>query len=702
MNDSDAAGLSALFEPKSIAVIGASGDPQRIGGRPIDFCKRGGFKGAIYPVNPTRDEVQGLKSYPDLAAIPGPVDMAILAIPAARVIETLEACGAKGVKAAVCFSAGFAEIGGDGVAAQDEMIAVARRHGIRLLGPNCLGLYGASVGAGATFSSALEGEMPKRGGIGLITQSGAYGTHLLCLAKDRRLGIAGWVSTGNEADVSVAECLEYMVERDDVTSVGLYLEGINRADTLIAALKKARELRKPVVIMKVGASEVGAKAAQSHTASLAGSDASVQAVIEQFGAHRAKTTEEMFDILYAASIAPIPPGDRLGIITVSGGAGVLMADAAATYGLSVPPMPEASVAKLMERNPFSSPRNPVDVTAHALNDFDLIPENLEEMIRIGLFDSYVAFFTSWVGSASLGPRLREALMSKLKGFDRPFALVGLCDAEVSAAYDADGVLTFEDPSRAVAALGALAKFGRSFDTAAQGQGALPEVNVAPIPARTMGEAEAKAIIAEAGVPILPEVVAPTADEAAQAAEVMGYPVAMKIVSPDIAHKTDIGGVALNLADAEAVRRTAERMLTEIPKLKPEAKIEGVLVSPMAGAGVELIVGTQQDASMGPMVMVGLGGILAEVLKDVALARAPVTKAEALGMLSRLRGAAMLDGVRGAPPVDRDAIADIISRLSVLAAANANTVESIEINPLLARPDGPVALDALIVPRDPAT
>ena len=692
-------GLAAFFAPRSIAVVGASNDPQRIGGRPIDFTVKAGFAGAVYPVNPTRETVQGLRAYPDLDAISGDVDLAILAIPAARVIETLEACGRKGVRAAIIFSAGFSEVGAEGAAQQARIVETAARLGIRILGPNCLGLYGAVSGACGTFSTALEGGMPARGRIGLITQSGAYGTHLLSMAKARRLGIAGWVSTGNEADVTTAECLEYMVESPDVGAVGVYMEGINDPETLIRALKRARALRKPVTIMKVGSSEVGAKAAQSHTASLAGSDASVQAVIEQYGAVRAMTTDAMFDILYAATVAPPAHGTRLGILTVSGGAGVLMADAAEAHGLPVPPMPAASVDKLLVRNPFSAPHNPVDITAHALNDWGLIEENLTEMMQAGGYDLLAAFFTSWVGSPALGPRLRATLVDCLSGNDRPFALVGLMPPEVADSYDADGILTFEDPSRAVAALAALARYGAAFDAADQPPDPLPDIGATEIAATPMTEAQAKARLAAAGIAILPEVVAPTAEAAVAAAADMDGPVAMKIVSPDIAHKTEVGGVALNLADAAAVRAAAERMLTDIPARAPGARIDGVLVTPMAAAGVELIVGSQRDPVLGPMVMVGLGGVLAEVMKDVALARAPVTPAEARAMLRRLKGAQMLDGVRGAAPADIDAVADTVSRLSVLAAANADTIDSIEINPLLARPDGAVALDALILPRE---
>jgi len=698
-DDTGPGGLDAFFSPRSIAIVGASGDPNRIGGRPVHYCLKTGFAGPIYPVNPTRDEVQGLKSYPDLDAIPGDIDLAVLAVPSERALATLEACGRRGVRAAAVFSAGFSEVGGEGAAMQDALIETAARHGIRLLGPNCLGYYFASSGACVTFSSSFDEALPAKGGIGLITQSGAYGSHLLSMAMARRLGVAAWVSTGNEADVTVAECLAHMVEDPDVTAIGMYMEGINRPDLLIAALKRAAALRKPVTIMKVGSSEVGAKAAQSHTASLAGSDASVGAVIEQFGAIRAATTDEMFDILYAATVAPPARGDRLGILTISGGAGVLIADAAERENLRVPPMPEASVTKLLERNPFSSPRNPVDVTAHALNDFDLIAENLSEMVQAGDYDLLLAFFTTWVNSKKLGPRLRDALLETTRGVGRPFAVVGLLNDEVSKAYEAEGVLTFEDPSRAVAALGALARYARAFDRAAGLEGTMPEIADKGLPSRSMGEAEAKALLAAAGVPVLPEVVAGTAEEAVTAAEGMGYPVAMKIVSPDILHKTEVGGVALNLGDAQVVGSTAGRMLSEIPAQVPGARIEGVLVTPMAGAGVELIVGTQRDAVLGPMVMVGLGGVLAEVMKDVKLALAPVSVETAEEMLRGLRGAAMLDGVRGAPPVDVRAAAEVVSRLSILAAANADGVESIEINPLLVREDGAVALDALIVPRE---
>ncbi len=691
-------GLEALISPKSVAIVGASSDPARIGGRPIAYYLSAGYSGSLYPVNPGRSEVQGIPAFPDLDAVPGPVDFALLAIPAKAIPEAIDACGRKGVRAVLIFSAGFAETGAQGALLQAEMLATARSHGIRILGPNCLGLYNANIGHCPTFTSALQDGPPVRGRTGLITQSGAYGTHLLNMARARRIGVGIWVSTGNEADVTVPECMEYLIDAGEVDALGCYMEAVNDRDTFLRALDKARRARIPVTIMKVGVSEIGAEAAHSHTASLVGSDDSFDAALAQFGALRARTTEEMLDTLYAASLAPLPTGRKLGILTVSGGAGVLMADAAASEGLTVPPMPEAAQRRLQERNPLSSPRNPIDITAHALNDFGLVSDNLTAMFEDGGYDMMTAFFTAWTASPTLGPKVHQAVMDGLRGQPRkPVAVICQGDASVFASYEEHGLLVFEDPSRAIHALGQLARFADAFDRP-DDPSDLPQLGDVVLPAGTVGEYEAKRILAKAGVPVLPEEIAADPQSAGEAAARLGFPVAMKIASPDIQHKTEVGGVALDLADADAVTRAATAMLASVAEKAPGARIEGFLISPMAGDGVELIVGIRRDPVMGPVAMVGLGGIFTEVLKDVAVALAPLTSARAKALIASLRGAAILNGVRGRPPADIDAAADAISRLSVLAAMNANSFDSIEINPLLVRASGAVALDALIVPR----
>ncbi|SFI19426.1 acetate--CoA ligase family protein [Albimonas pacifica] len=689
--------LAPLFAPRAVAVIGASADPQRIGGRPIAYALRAGFEGALYPVNPNRDEIQGVKAWPSVASIPEPIDFALLAIPAPGVPQALRDCAAKGAKAAVIFTAGFAEIGGDGPALQDEILAIGREHGVRLLGPNCLGLFNAATGHCPTFTSGIEAAMPVPGRVGLVTQSGAYGTHLLNMARDRRIGVRQWVSTGNEADVTAPECIGWMAASDEIDVIGVYMEGVNDRPALFRALEAARKARKPVVVMKVGRSAVGAQAAASHTASLAGSDASFDAALRRFGALRAKTTEEMLDILYATSRAPLPKGRKLGVLTVSGGAGVLIADAAEDVGLSLPPMPEAAQAAVLETNPLASARNPVDITAGVLNDFSKVTSATAVLRREGGYDMTAAFFTSWTASPVVGPKLREALLAGLDGdVDHPFAMICQGDAAVMESWEALGMMTFEDPSRAIHAMGALAHFAEAFDAPEETPPAPPE-GVA-LPAGPLSELAAKRLLARAGVPIPDETLAADPQEAAEAAARLGVPCVLKIVSPDLAHKTEVGGVRLNVPPME-METAAREMLETVRARAPHARIEGLLVGPMAGEGVELIVGARRDPVMGPVMLIGLGGVFTEVMKDVAVELAPLTPAQALKTLNGLRGAPLLHGARGKPPVDVAAAAEAISRLSALAAADPDGFESLEINPLLVTPSGVLALDALIEPRN---
>lgn len=696
-------GLSAIFEPKSVAVVGASADPSRIGGRPIAYALRAGFKGRIYPVNPNREEIQGLKAYPSLDAIPDEIDFVLLAIPAQAVPAALAAAAAKGARGAVLFTAGFAEVGAEGAAMQAELVATARAHGIRLLGPNCLGMFNTEVGHTPTFTSGLESGMPLPGRVGLVTQSGAYGTHLLSMARDRRIGVKVWVSTGNEADVTAPECIEHLVRSDSVDVIGAYMEGVNDREALFRALAAARAARKPVVMMKVGSSAIGAEAAASHTASLAGSDASFDAALRRFGVLRARTTEEMLDVLYAASISPLPRGRKLAVVTVSGGAGVLMSDAAEEYGLEMPALPQGAQDRILARNPLAAARNPVDLTATVLNDFPIVTEGLQAMAEAGGgYDMTAVFFTSWTASPVVGPKLRAAILAGLPGgVTTPFAMICQGGPEVNDAYEPDGMMIFEDPSRAIRALAALATLGEGFARAEAEEAdpePLPELPEGfALPAHALSEREAKALIASAGIPVPQETLAATPEQAAEAAAALGGPCVLKIVSPDIAHKTEVGGVALNISGGPAMLAAAQAMLASVAAHAPGARIEGLLVGPMISGGGELIVGARRDPVMGPVVLIGLGGVFTEVLRDVAVRLAPVTRSEARAALNSLRGAALLHGARGAPPVDLDAAADAISRLSVIAAANPDGFDSLEINPLLARPDGVVALDALLTP-----
>lgn len=693
------ASLAPLMKPRSIAVIGASDDPTRIGGRPVRYCKEH-FKGPVYPVNPNRQEVQGLRAYPTARDLPEPVDCAILAVPAAHTLKAVEDCVARGIKGLVVLSSGFAEMSGEGEAMQAKVRDAALRGGARLVGPNCLGLFSAQLGNFLTFSSSIEHGRPKIGHIAIASQSGAFGSHLFVLARQRGIGLSSWITTGNEADVDVADAIHFFAEDPETHVIAAYAEGLKERERLFAALEAARRARKPVVMMKVGRSEIGAAAARAHTASLAGSDAVCDAVFRQFGVHRAKTADEMFDVAYAAQRRQFPSRGRLGIMTISGGAGVLMADAAADHGLTLPPMPEAAQAELMKIVPFANPRNPVDITGQAFNDLHgIVTGFMGKMLTEGGYDAIAAFFTSWPSSPTMSPTLLAAVKAVAeKHPETPIALSILAPPAIWQKYEAEGFLCFEDPSRAIAAVAALVRFGRAF--AQQPAGAPPALPPAalPPPVKAVGEAEAKRILASAGIPVAEDIVALSVEEAVAAGEKLGFPVVLKINSPDIQHKSEIGGVALNLGGKSAVALAYVELMARARKHRPDARLEGVLVSPMVMGGVECILGVQRDPVFGPAVVFGLGGIFVEVMKDSVLRLAPFSTGEAMDMIRSIKGFPLLDGARGRPRMDQEALADALARLSAYAAANADAIESIDVNPFIVLPRGGIAVDALIVPR----
>ncbi|MFQ5773350.1 MAG: acetate--CoA ligase family protein [Kiloniellaceae bacterium] len=693
-------GLRPLLEPGSVAILGASNDPARIGGRPLRYMLEAGFERPIYPINPNRDTVQGLRAYPSIAEAPAPIDCAIIALPADIVADALEDCAANGVKSAVIFSSGFAETGPEGTVRQARLARIARRRGIRVVGPNCLGLFNAASGFYATFSTSLDGGYPDPGSVAIVSQSGAYGSHVFALARAKGLGVRYWITTGNESDVEIGECLTWAAQADEIAVIVAYAEGVRDRDTFLQGLALARDRRKPVVFMKVGRSAVGAAAAASHTAALAGSDAIYDAIFRQYGVHRAHDTEDMLDVAYACTAGLYPAGNRIGLVTISGGVGVQMADDAIDLGLDVAPMPEPAQARLKEVLPYAAPRNPVDITAQAFNDLSLVSKNFSLMLEEGRYDVIVAFFTMVAASRYIVDDLLKALGALRRRFrDRLIIMSIVAPPEIVRRYEAAGYLVFEDPSRAVAAAAALVGFGRGFARARPAPP--PDLPDGPIeiPDRDLSERESKAILAAAGLPVIEERVARGVEEAANAARETGFPVAMKLNSPDIAHKTDIGGVLLDIDSVEAVRRGYETLLSRASAAKPAARRDGVLIGPMAPRGIETILGVQRDPVFGPAVMFGLGGVFVEVLHDVAFRLAPFGEDEAHRMIREIKGLKVLQGVRGQPPADLDALARALARLSAFAAACADQIESIDVNPFLVLPEGQgaLALDALITP-----
>jgi acyl-CoA synthetase (NDP forming) len=689
------ASLDRLLAPSSVAVIGASADPARIGGRPIAYMRAQGFPGTILPVNPKYAEVQGLRAYPSVADLPLVPDVAIVAVPAEAAGPAVAALARAGVGAAIVFSSGFAETGAAGAAAQARMAEAARAHGMRLLGPNCLGMFNARRGYFPIFSSSFENGWPIAGRIGIASQSGAFGTHLFAAARDRRMGTSICVTTGNEADVAVADVIGWLAEDPETDVIAAYAEGVRDGARFVAALGAARDARKPVVLMKVGGSAAGAAAAQSHTGSLAGDDAVIDAVLAEFGVVRARSTEALLDIAQAATKRIYPARNTLGVITISGGAGVLIADAAAAVGLPMPPMPEATQARLRARLPFSAPRNPVDCTGQAFNDMSLIGTFTEAMVAEGGYSSVLGFFSQTAAAASIAPGLRTQLKATLARHpDRLYALSILATPERAREYEEDGLLVFEDPTRAVVALHAMGRFGAAF--ARPPDSDPPALPMVALPPETPDEAAAKRLLGQVGIASAPERVCATAEEAVAAAEALGFPVVLKLLSPDIMHKSEIGGVLLDVGDATGVRTGFATIQERALARARDARVGGVLVARQL-RGVECILGVKRDPVFGPLALFGLGGVFVEVLRDVVLHRCPFGEDVAERMIRAIRGAPLLLGARGRRPADVRALATMLARLSVFAHQAGPRLVSIDLNPVIALPDGEgaFAVDAAV-------
>ena len=706
--------IDDMFAPRSVAVIGASGDTTKIGGRPLKFLKANGFAGEIYPINPRAAEIQGLPAYPSIGAVPRTVDHAIIALPSTSVMAAVEACAARRVRSATIFSSGFAEIGDEGRRLQERLAAVAREAGMRILGPNCMGFMNLRTGLIASFAFMVDLGLPPRGRIALVSQSGAFGGQALVMARDKRMPLGAWVTTGNECDIELADCIGHFARDAETDVIMGYMEGCKSADKLVAALELARDNGKAVVMVKAGSSDVGRQAVQSHTGALAGNDRVFDAIFRQYGVHNAASVEGLFDVAYAASGGRIPREGKLGVFTVSGGIGVLAADAAERAGLELPSLPEAAREQLQQLLPHASVRNPVDGTAQIWSDMKVFDTFLQTMARAGDYDALLLFLTAMPYSPALQLplkacllRLREAHPDKLLILSM-FAPPEFCREMADAGY-----LLFEDTTRAIEAIAALRDMARGGDGARDGardgdrDDADAEANASPATYPALDGADhehaLKQVLTRAGISVPEERLVHDVQSGALAAEELGYPVALKIVSPDIVHKSDAGGVALGLADRDAFVDAWKAMMPRVREAHPAARIEGVLVTPMVSGGVEMIVGVHRDPIFGPVAMVGFGGIFAELFGDVSLRRAPVRRHEALAMIRELKGFGLLDGARGRPKADIAALADTIVRLSGLAAANDAVVESIEINPvrLLGVGAGALALDAALVARTPA-
>jgi len=699
-------GLDAFFSAGSVAVIGASDDITKIGGRPVQLLRKYGYAGAIYPINPKGGTIQGLTAYASVLDTPTAPDLAIVAVPAQATLQAVRDCATRGVRGVVVLSTGFAEAGPEGAQLQAELVGVARNHGMRLLGPNCLGAVNVVDSLVASFSIALEQSMPPAGQVGIVSQSGNIGSFTMRCMADRGLGVSRFIATGNEADVDVADGIAALANDSATRIILCCMETCRDAGRLIEALDMARRERKPVIVLKIGATEQGQAAAASHTGALMGSDAVFDAVFRRYGVLRVHSFEELLDVGHAAVLLGaerLPTTRTVTLVAASGGFGIMMADAMVQAGMALPQLADTTKALIREAVPTAGTNNPVDASAQ----MSARPDILLKMLTALQDDANGSTLVLLLALSLYNPRLRgvylEAL-SKIRAShpDRLLVIISRGPADAVAEINALGIPVFPSIPAAASGLAGLVRLGQlaSLPPAAAYDGPVEKVDAAVF----RNEFHAKKALAAAGITVPREEVVSSADEAVRSARATGYPVVLKIASEDIAHKTEIGGVALDLKDDDAVREAYDRLIANARQHAPAARLDGVLVAPMVRGGVELIAGVSRDPVFGPVVMVGMGGIYAEVLKDVAVQVAPVSEDEATRMIRSLRMYPLLDGVRGQAKADVAAAARTVARLSEFACRHAGDVAEIDMNPILVKPEGEgvLVLDALMVPTSSTT
>ncbi|MBC8507852.1 MAG: acetate--CoA ligase family protein [Anaerolineales bacterium] len=696
--------LKPFFEPSSVAVIGASRDPAKLGYAVLNNLVEGGYvqKGAVYPINPKADEILGLAAFASVLDVPADIDLAVIVIPYTYVPAALRVCGEKGIPAAIVISAGFREAGMEGLERERELIAIAKECDIRLIGPNCLGVIDTITPMNASFSAGT----PPSGPMSFMSQSGALGTAILDWAQAGRLGLAKFVSLGNKADVSEIDLLEAWADDPNTNVIMIYTEGLPDGQEF---MRVAREVtrKKPVVAIKSGVTDSGSRAVSSHTGSLAGSEQAYQAAFRQAGVLRAQTMEELFDVALAMGYQPLLQGDRIGIVTNAGGPGILATDALERAGMSLARFELETMQALEEFLPgAASAANPVDVLGDARADRYKFA--LEKVAQDPNVDGLLVVLTP---QAMTEIRQTATDIGELaKRIDKPVIASFMGEAVVSQGIDIlteYGVPNYSFPERAATAYKAMSRYLQiknrplseyvSFDVDKQATQDLFD-SVREAERLSIGDAEAKAILEAYGLNPPQSRLAATPSEAVEIASQIGFPVVLKIASPDILHKTDVGGVKVDLRNGEELRDAFELMTYRAQRYLPEARLWGCQVQEMAPpGGLEVLVGMNRDPQFGPLVTFGLGGIYVETLKDVTFRVAPFTVRDAEMMLAEIRAHALLDGVRGQPPVDKKAIVNTLLRIGQLVTDFPEITE-LDINPLIVYPQGQgaIAIDMRLV------
>ncbi|MCS7120619.1 MAG: acetate--CoA ligase family protein [Nitrososphaerota archaeon] len=683
--------LEAFFKPRSIAVIGASREPTKVGHKVFKNLLDSGFPGDVFPINPQADQILGVKCYPDVNSVPSEVDLAVIAVPAKIVPIVAEQCGQKGVRGITVLSAGFSETGKEGAMLERNLVDICRRYGMRLQGPNCLGIINVRGRMNASFAAAN----PLPGRIAFVSQSGALGSAILNLAIQKDIGFTSFVSLGNEADLTAADFLEELANDNETNVIGLYIEGIKDGERFINVAKEATK-RKPVVALKAGTTEVGIRAVSSHTGSLAGSDTAFTEVFRKTSIIRVNTLEELFNVVIAFGEQPLPKGKRTLIITNGGGPGILAADMCERIGLELPLL-EYDIREELRKSlpPHASLNNPIDILGDA--DETRYKVALEAGLKSEVIDGIIVILTPQAMTPC--ERVSEVLSEIRKKSSKPIlaSFMGLDDDSIAIkTLQKSGVPNYSFPESAAYALKRMCDYVSALKRQENNIPVFNDVDdekIKEIITKVKSSDRLSLTVDEAfevaeayRIPIPKGAIARNRTEAVDIANSIGYPVAMKIVSPEILHKTDVGGVILNVNSSFEVDRHFDELLRRASQLIPQAKISGILIQEMVQQGKEVIVGAIRDRQFGPLIMFGLGGIYVNFLRDVSYRLCPITRSEAKEMIEETKAYTLLRGVRGESPSDIDSLIEVILKVSQIMYRFPEIVE-MEINPLFVYREG---------------
>lgn len=691
------AGMDRLLSPRSVALVGASNNVDSLGGWVFANLARA-FKGSLYPIHPKAGEIQGRQAFPSVAELPEAVDMVVVMVPATSVPEVIDQCSEKGVGGAVIITSGFAEAGGEGLRLQERVMAAAAASGLRVIGPNCIGFMNLFEGVMANFALHHTESLPTPGPVALVSQSGGFGSYITTKALLAGLRLGWFVSTGNECDVNITTVLRYLVERDETGVLMMFSETLRDPELFIDTACRAAELDKPVILLKGGRSEAAAKAAMSHTASIVGSSQVLDAVGRQYGVFIVETMEEMLDLAMIFQDGRRARGRRVAIMTTSGGAGVLLADACANSGLVVPELPtseQEALVGIMPQPFYGSATNPVDTTAQTVNVPGAFEKVLSAVGESESIDMLVAVTWAIPGPAN------DSLIAYYQSTDKPMALTSTAWMKE---FQEARLPTYTDPQRAAHALGAVAtqsfrpnrleRPGAWLPDARRVEAVRPLVRV-PAGQAAMLESTSKEVLRAYGIRVTREELVSTADDAVRVAEVIGVPVALKVMSYQLPHKTEVGALRLGLLGGDSVRRAYDEMLAEVSWRAPDAEVEGVLVQEMVPARFELACGMYRDPFFGPIVSVGLGGVLIEILNESVLLRPPFGADEALDALKRILEGRLTSSERGLSSAEQYHVAEMMVGVGRLAL-EFDQVAEVDINPVRVANGSALAADALIV------